>query len=217
MTPLQRRPRAAEFESWSTTEYSKTEFSPMAARPSYSPTCWRPSQQIWSRSSRRVLVLGLGAGFIPGYFAQRGAQVDVVEINAQTLRVAKAYFGYNPGKETKIYFEDARTFVRRCDSDYDVVLVDLFAGDGVPEHLLTKEFFDDARRCLTNTGVFGMNSWTDGGANDLLRHILSTVTHSFGRVAVFGQALHVFREHNKCVSFCCPKSRGAGQNSAPEI
>jgi spermidine synthase len=138
--------------------------------------------------SRRVLVLGLGAGFIPRYFAQRGAQVDVVEINAQTLRVAKAYFGYNPGKETKIYFEDARTFVRRCDSDYDVVLVDLFAGDGIPEHLLTKEFFDDVRRCLTNTGVFGMNSWTDSGANDLLRHILSTVTHSFGRVAVFGLA-----------------------------
>ena len=137
---------------------------------------------------RRVLALGLGAGFIPRYFAQRGAQVDVVEINAQTLRVAKAYFGYNPGKETKIYFEDARTFVRRCDSDYDVVLVDLFAGDGVPEHLLTKEFFDDVRRCLTNTGVFGMNSFTDSGANDLLRHILSTVTHSFGRVAAFGEA-----------------------------
>jgi spermidine synthase len=137
--------------------------------------------------SRRVLVLGLGAGFIPGYFAQRGAQVDVVEINAQTLPVAKAYFGYNPGKETKIYIEDARTFVRRCDSDYDVVLVDLFAGDGVPEHLLTKEFFDDVRRCLTNMGVFGMNSWTDS-ANDLLRHILSTVTHSFGRVALIGES-----------------------------
>ena len=166
--------------------------------------------------SRRVLVLGLGAGFIPGYFAQRGAQVDVVEINAQTLPVAKAYFGYNPGKETKIYIEDARTFVRRCDSDYDVVLVDLFAGDGVPEHLLTKEFFDDVRRCLTNTGVFGMNSWTDS-ANDLLRHILSTVTHSFGRVALIGESRTSSGEHNKCVSFCCPKSRGAGQNSALEI
>jgi spermidine synthase len=136
---------------------------------------------------RRVLVLGLGAGLIPGYFAQRGAQVDVVEINDQTPRVAKAYFGYNPGKETKIYIEDARTFVTRCDSDYDVVLVDLFAGDGIPEHLLTKEFFDDVRRCLSNTGVFGMNSFADN-VSDFHRHILSTVAHSFGRVAFIIEA-----------------------------
>jgi SAM-dependent methyltransferase len=136
---------------------------------------------------RRVLVLGLGAGLIPGYFARRGAQVDVVEINAQTLRVAKAYFGYNPGKETKIYIEDARTFVTRCDSDYDVVLVDLFVGDGVPEHLLTKEFFDDVRRCLSDTGVFGMNSLADN-VSDLHRHILSTATHSLGRVALISEA-----------------------------
>ena len=136
---------------------------------------------------RRVLVLGLGAGIIPGYFAQKGAQVDVVEINDQTPRVAKTYFGYNPGKETKIYIEDARTFVRRCDSDYDVVFADLFVGDGIPEHLLTKEFFDDVRRCLSNTGVFGMNSFSDK-ASDLLRHIASTVTHSFGRVALIREA-----------------------------
>ena len=70
---LQCRPRAAEFESWSTTEYSKTEFSLMAARPSYSHTMLETVAINLVPESRRVLVLGLGAGIIPGYFAQRGA------------------------------------------------------------------------------------------------------------------------------------------------
>jgi len=72
MTPLQRRPMA-KFESWSTAEYSKTEFSLMAARPSYSHTMLETVAINLVPESRRVLVLGLGAGIIPGYFAQRGA------------------------------------------------------------------------------------------------------------------------------------------------
>lgn len=94
--------------------------------------------------SRRVLVLGLGAGIIPGYFAQRGAQVDVVEINAQTLQVTMAYFGYNPGKEKKIYIEDARTFVRRRDSDYDVVLVRTHGCSMAARNLSSREPFRSA-------------------------------------------------------------------------
>ncbi len=43
---------------------------------------------------------------------------------------------------------DARTYLRSCESGYDVVIVDLFHGDGVPDYLVTREFFRDLKRCL---------------------------------------------------------------------
>ena len=47
-----------------------------------------------------------------------------------------------------IFFEDARTFVKKCKKKYDLIVIDLFFGDGVPEHLTTKEFYRDLKKCM---------------------------------------------------------------------
>jgi spermidine synthase len=57
-----------------------------------------------------------------------------------------------------VQLADARTHVRRCDRPYDVVLVDLFHGDGTPEYLVTRDFFADLRRCLGRDGVAVLNA-----------------------------------------------------------
>ncbi len=135
---------------------------------------------------KRVLVLGMGIGVIPSFFANLGANVDVVEINPQTPRVAKEMFHYNAGNNTSIYIEDARTFVKKCNAKYDIIIGDLFVGDGVPEHLLTREFFDDTRGCLKESGVFGMNSFMEP-ESAFQKHMLSALVHTFGRVALMPQ------------------------------
>lgn len=136
----------------------------------------------------KVLVLGLGAGVVPAAFEDRGAAVEVVEINRRAYEAAREYFGYRPGPATTLVFADARTQVRGCARDHDIVFVDLFSGDGIPEHLLTREFFSDVRRCLGEGGVVAINSFLDSGHMEPTHAILATLVEVFGRVAFVEQA-----------------------------
>ncbi|EME71895.1 hypothetical protein H261_01572 [Paramagnetospirillum caucaseum] len=136
---------------------------------------------------RKVLVLGLGAGVIPAAFEARGAAVEVVEINRRAFDAARDHFGYRPGPATTLVFADARTQVRGCAPDHDIVFVDLFSGDGIPEHLLTREFFADVRGCLAEEGVVAINSFLDAGHMEPTRAILATLAAVFGRVAFVEQ------------------------------
>lgn len=139
-------------------------------------------------SPRKVLVLGLGAGVIPAAFEARGAAVEVVEINRRAHEAARDHFGYRPGPGSTLVFADARTQVRGCGPDHDIVFVDLFSGDGIPEHLLTREFFTDVRRCLAEGGVVAINSFLDAAHMEPTRAVLATLAGVFGRVAFVEQA-----------------------------
>ncbi len=131
---------------------------------------------------RRVLVLGLGAGFVPTYFADAGAQVDVAEINGRMVDIAADWFHFKRRPEIDIHTVDARTLVHSCTTRYDVIAIDLFAGDGIPEHLATQEFFTDIRNCLAEGGIVAMNTFLDTANVDYSQTLLTTITSVFGSV-----------------------------------
>jgi predicted membrane-bound spermidine synthase len=106
----------------------------------------------------RALMLGLGAGIIPMELEKRGVDVDVVEIDPSSIAAAKDYFGFDPA-QVNVVQTDARTFVRSCDGDYDFVLMDMAHGDGLPDYLLTTEFFSDLRGCLAQDGIAVLNTY----------------------------------------------------------
>ncbi len=71
------------------------------------------------------------------------AQLDIVEIDPAVDRVARKYFGFKPAAKTRVFVEDGRVFVKRAGRqkpNYDLVMLDAFAEDYIPEHMLTKEF-----------------------------------------------------------------------------
>lgn len=136
---------------------------------------------------RRALVLGLGTGVIPAALEARGARVEVVEINRRAFEAARDHFDYVPGPATTIAFADARTQVRTCEPGHDLAFVDLFSGDGMPEHLATREFFADLGRCLGGDGVVAMNAFLDAEHPESLRAVVATLAGEFGAVAVAQQ------------------------------
>ncbi|SVD20228.1 uncharacterized protein METZ01_LOCUS373082, partial [marine metagenome] len=99
----------------------------------------------------RVLVLGLGVGVIPTNLSKNGSHIDVVELDPKVLKIAEKYFDFDKSL-INLYFEDARTFVRRCEHKYDVVLVDLYRGDGIPPHVVSFNFFENIKECLSEYG-----------------------------------------------------------------
>ena len=89
---------------------------------------------------KSALVLGLGAGTVATNLSQKGVTVDVVELDGSVLDIAREHFAFDDDG-ISVTIADARTFVRTCPKLYDVVIVDLFRGDGIPSHVVSKDFF----------------------------------------------------------------------------
>jgi predicted membrane-bound spermidine synthase len=131
-----------------------------------------------------VLVLGLAAGVVPRAFKRDGARVAVVDINPDSLIAATEYFNFD-ASGIELNWEDARTFARRCRARFDTVVVDLFQGGTIPDHLLTAEFFGDLARCVRPRGLIVMNVVVDRDNDHAHRRLLATVNAAFSHVRDF--------------------------------
>lgn len=131
-----------------------------------------------------ALVLGLGAGVVPRRLAGRGVAVEAVEIDPASLAAARRFFDFDTGR-VRVHLEDARTYLRRCSRHYDVVIVDLFYGDGTPEYLITRNFFRDLRRCLAPDGVALFNTFADLDMPHAYAHFLTTLRAELPYVTLY--------------------------------
>lgn len=131
-----------------------------------------------------VLMLGLGAGIVPSRLERAGARVEVVEIDPASLTVAQQYFGFD-AKRVTTHQADARTFVGDCAPRHDVVLVDLFHGDGTPDYLITREFFRDLKGCLKPGGVAIFNTFANLDDTRSYSHLLATLQSELPHVALY--------------------------------
>lgn len=111
---------------------------------------------------RRVLVVGLGGGTLPGFMRKYypEAAIDVVEIDADVIEVAKTYFGFREDERMRVHLGDGRAFIEDLrQSAYDVIFLDAFGSHSVPPHLTTQEFLQAVRRALVPGGVAVGNIW----------------------------------------------------------
>ena len=133
---------------------------------------------------KTALVLGLGVGDLVERLSDRGIAVDAVELDAKVLKIAREHFGFDDTK-ARVFIEDARTFVRDCPKTYDVVAVDLFKGDGIPAHVVSRAFFADIAACLNDGGAVTMNAFF--GTEDLAtkKTLFRTIADVFGRIESF--------------------------------
>lgn len=114
---------------------------------------------------RSVLIIGLGGGTIPTALlkAAPGSAIDAVEIDPAVVRVAKQYFGFRPGERIRVHETDGRVFVKRALREqrrYDLIMLDAFDHEYIPEHLLTQEFLREVKSLLSPQGVLAANTFS---------------------------------------------------------
>ncbi|MEP7209097.1 MAG: fused MFS/spermidine synthase [Casimicrobiaceae bacterium] len=131
---------------------------------------------------RRVLILGLGGGTLPRAMASLPSvtDVDVVEIDPAVTRVAQRYFGFEAGTRVRVHEGDGRVFVKRALREgrrYDLVMLDAFDHEYIPEHLLTREFLSEVKRLLPDGGVLAANTFSSSRLYD---HESATYASVFG-------------------------------------
>ncbi len=114
---------------------------------------------------KRVLIVGLGGGTLPTNLRGMAPEADitVVELDPAVVKVAKQFFKFETGPKLNIEVQDGRVFIKRAlakGERYDLVMLDAFEDDYIPEHLLTKEFLTEVKGILTPDGVLAANTFS---------------------------------------------------------
>lgn len=112
-----------------------------------------------SRGTRRVGVVGLGAGTIAAY-GHEGDEFTFYEINPLVVQIAQQDFTFLRDSKARISFElgDARlTLERQPPQNLDLLAVDAFSSDAIPVHLLTLEAFELYFRHLKPDGILAVH------------------------------------------------------------
>lgn len=103
---------------------------------------------------RRALVIGLGAGLLPGLLEQYGWKVDSVEINPAVLRAARDFFHFNGNAVVA----DGRQYLAAGGPLYDYIVVDAYSANEIPWHLYTREALAAAKGRLKPGGLLAYNT-----------------------------------------------------------
>jgi hypothetical protein len=116
-------------------------------------------RELAALTNRHIGILGLGAGTVATY-GQPGDRIRYYEINPDVLRIAQSHFTYltNSAAQVQVVLGDGRlSLEREADQGFDLLLLDAFAGDSVPMHLLTEEAMRIYRRHVKAGGVIVFN------------------------------------------------------------
>jgi spermidine synthase len=140
----------------------------------------------WLRpDAKDMLQIGLGIGSLPSVLGARGIKADIVEIDPAVVRFAREYFGFSTRGD--VYVEDARTFLRRSERRYDVIVHDTFTGGTTPEHLLSLEVVGRIHDMLRPGGVLALNfvGYQDGPNAEATWAVARTLRAVFPNVRAF--------------------------------
>jgi spermidine synthase len=112
-----------------------------------------------------ILVIGLGGGTLPMTLQKLlpDAQIDAVEIDPAVVRVAQRYFGFREGDRLHVAEQDGRAYIRqavRSGRHFDLVMLDAYENQYIPEHMLTKEFLEEVRSTLEPGGIVAANTFS---------------------------------------------------------
>lgn len=130
-----------------------------------------------------VLMAGLGGGTLATALAALlpDVRIDVVEIDPAVVKAARTYFDFQESERVRVHIRDARVFVKRAlqqGRQYDLVILDAYSGDYIPEHLMTAEFLDETRRLLVPGGAVAANTFA---TSQLYDHESETYRLVFGK------------------------------------
>ncbi len=114
---------------------------------------------LTARTNRNIGVVGLGAGTLAAY-ARPGDHLRFYEINPDVVRIAQTYFTFLtncPGSVDVVLGDGRLSLEREPSQHFDLLLLDAFAGDSVPLHLLTDQAMQTYLRHLKPGGVIVFN------------------------------------------------------------
>lgn len=132
---------------------------------------------------KEILIIGLGGGVLANTFGEiyPDSHITSVEIDPVVAKMAKKYFGYDDTKPNfETHVQDGRVFVKRAlkgEKRYDLILLDAFNSDYIPEHMMTKEYLEEVKELAKDDGIIMANTFSTSA---LFHHESATYAEVFG-------------------------------------
>lgn len=108
---------------------------------------------------KNILVIGAGDGGVARELSKYDSieNVDIVEIDEMVVSVCREYLpktacGFDDSR-VNIYYQDGLKFIRKCENQYDLIIVDSTDPFGPGEGLFTKEFYGNCFKALKEDGI----------------------------------------------------------------
>jgi spermidine synthase len=138
---------------------------------------------LFKPNPKNILIVGLGGGTLPLALNQilPQAKIQTVEIDPAVIGVAKRFFNFKENANNQIVQQDARVFAKRAalqKQTFDLIILDAFNGDYIPEHLMTREFLMEVQSLLSKDGVLVANTFATSVLYD---HESNTYKEVFGK------------------------------------
>ncbi|MDO8487822.1 MAG: methyltransferase domain-containing protein [bacterium] len=98
--------------------------------------------------NKRWLILGLATGTVAKLISQTypPTQITGVELDPEMIRVGRKYFDLDKIPHLKIILGDALDYLKTSKTKFDIVLVDLYVADQLPEFVYTPTFIKAVKR-----------------------------------------------------------------------
>ena len=116
-----------------------------------------PLPLLYQKSN--ILMIGLGGGTIVyqiNRLYRKKVQMDVVEIDEKMIELAEDFIPEDI-KKVNLFLEDGIKFLRRNKKKYELVFLDAYDGDKIPDEFLDEKTVESINNALTEEGVLAIN------------------------------------------------------------
>lgn len=106
-----------------------------------------------------ILVIGAGDGGVIRELVRYNSvkHIDLVEIDELVVEICKKYLPQTSccmnDERLSIHYQDGLKYIRRCENQYDIIIVDSTDPFGPGEGLFTKEFYGNCFKALKSDGI----------------------------------------------------------------
>ncbi|GAA5222210.1 spermidine synthase [Membranihabitans marinus] len=149
------------------------------------------------KDDSKVLVLGLGLGSIPFIlekYHNKKYQYTGIEIDESVLYLFGKYQASRLTSPIDIYETDALHFLKTNNSLYDMICIDIFIGENIPNHVKQIEFLEQIHNHLTINGLvmwntLFSNAQTKQETSALYQNLFANVFKNTSSIDVLGNKM----------------------------
>ena len=110
---------------------------------------------------KNILVLGVAGGSIIKTLVDEieyKGKITGIEIDAETINLANKYFGLDKIENLQIIITDAEKFVTETNEKFDLIIIDIFEDNIMPDFLFENTFISNVLKILNANGFVVFNT-----------------------------------------------------------
>jgi len=132
----------------------------------WGPTLRKLKHKYFIDPPQKALIFGLGGGTVAWQLRETFPDVEItgIELDPIMVDLGKKYLKWD--EQTKVIIGDATKEIKKLKQKYDLVLVDMYVGDEVPERLTADSFIKEIKKLVNENGFVVFNRTYYGKKRD---------------------------------------------------